>query len=273
MIGAHVSAAGGVHHAPENAYAEGVECFQFFSRPPQGGKAPELTPEIVEQFRSGVKKHAFNAYIHAPYFVNMASANNRVYFGSVAVLREELERGSLLGVKAVVAHIGSAGNGSYKAAMTLVRKALGKIFDGYAGSTQLLLEISAGAGAAIGAKFESIAELLGEKPHAKLGVCFDTCHAFASGYDLRSGAAVNATLQEFQKAVGLKYLKLCHVNDSRGELGGALDRHAHIGKGRIGTDGIAAFVNHPKLRKLDFILETPLAGRAEDVKILKALRS
>lgn len=272
MIGAHVSAAGGAHKTIENARAEKLECFQFFSRSPQGGKAPELTPEIVAEFQQGLTDNHFTAYIHAPYFINLASVSQRIYHGSVSVLREELERGNVLGVHSMMAHIGSSKGQERSVALTRVVDAVKKILDGYDGDTWFLLEISAGAGEIIGGRFEEVAEILQRVNHPKLGVCFDTCHAFASGYNLRTPHAVSAVVSEFDKVVGLQYLKVSHVNDSKGEIGDNKDRHEHIGKGKIGAEGIAAFINHPRLRELDMILETPAAGRAADVTMLKKLR-
>lgn len=273
MIGAHVSSAGGASEAPKNAHKEALECFQFFSRPPQGGKAPELTPEIVQLFKKRCKQWKFRSYIHAPYFINLASTNNRIYYGSISVLKEELARANRLGVTAMMTHIGTANGQDRVSAIQRASEALKKILDGYSGNAWFLLEISAGAGEVIGDTFEEIAQLIHTVKHPRLGVCLDTCHAFASGYDLRTPESVDAAVQKFDAIVGLELLKVLHLNDSKGEFNGRLDRHAHIGEGKIGKTGIFAILHHPKLRKFDVILETPLSGRFQDVKILKQLRN
>ncbi|MFA5134849.1 MAG: deoxyribonuclease IV [Patescibacteria group bacterium] len=274
-IGAHVSAAGGVHNAPENAYSERCACFQFFSRPPQGGKAPELTEDGIRQFRSRCERYRLTAYIHTPYYINLASSNNRIRHSSISVIREELERGSLLGVRAVMTHLGSSKDLGKQAALQKVIGGVKKILDGYGGSAQFLIENSAGAGGTIiGDSFEEIGAIIKSVPRYSIGVCFDTCHAFVSGYDLRTAAAVKQTLQEFNKHIGIDRLRLVHANDAKCELGSRKDRHEHIGYGAIGEAGFRAMLGHAALKKVDWLLETPKDGKdADDIQALKALRT
>jgi len=275
LIGAHISAANGVDKAPERAAKTGAEVFQFFSRSPQGGKAPELTPEIIKSFRSECKKHKITeTYIHAPYFINLASNNNRIRYGSISVLRQELERGSTLGSKYMMAHMGSARDVGEKEAIKMVIEGINQILDGYKGSCLFLVEISAGSGAVIGDDFKEIGKIIKgvKKP---IGVCFDTCHAFASGYDLRTKTAVKNTFKEFDRSVGIGKLKLIHANDSKTELGSRRDRHEHIGKGKIGLEGFWAILHEPKLKNINIIIETPKTTEKADrdnIKILKKLR-
>ena len=277
-IGAHISAAGGVFNAPLNAHKEDLECYQFFSRSPQGGKAPELTPEIIKKFSDNNKEFGYkNFYIHAPYYINFASVNPRIYNGSIEIIRDELERGSKLGVKGLMFHIGSAKDLGQKEAITKVVKGLKEVISGYQGSCQLLLEISAGAGMVVGDTFEEIAEIIKKVETTKtkntLGVCFDTAHAFASGYDLRDKKSVTKTFADFDKIIGLSRLKLIHANDSLAEFNSHKDRHAHIGQGKIGKVGFEAILKNPKLKNIDLILETPFGpDRIKDVKLLKKLR-
>lgn len=275
LFGAHVSAAGGVFNAPKNAGAIGCEIMQIFSRPPQGGKPSPLTPEVVEQFHAAMKAHAIErAYIHTPYFINLASETPRIRHGSVTVIREELERGSLLGCRAIMFHPGSAKDVGQEEGVKMVIEGLNRILDGYKGSCQLLIEISAGAGMVMGDTFEEVAEFLkGAERGKEIGVCFDTQHAFASGYDLRTKKAVDETFKLFDKHIGLKRLVASHCNDSQVELGGHKDRHEHLGKGHIGLKGFEAIVQHPKLQHIDLILETPMdTGVEDDLKILKRFR-
>jgi deoxyribonuclease-4 len=184
-IGAHVSIAGGIDQAPLYAKEAGCECFQFFSRSPRGGKAPDLTDGLVKSFKDNCKKNGLvNSYIHTPYYINLASKNNRIRFGSINVIREELERASVLGVKYVMTHLGSANDLSRDQAVKQVIEGIKKILSGYKGSSLFLIENSAGSGNIIGDSFDEIATIIREVPSKdKLAVCFDTCHAFASGYD------------------------------------------------------------------------------------------
>lgn len=280
LIGTHISAAGGLDQAPANAAAQGCECYQFFSRSPRGGQAPALTPELLKKFKTANQKYKFkNFYIHSPYYINLASSNNKIYYGSIKVLREELERGSTLGVRAMMFHIGSARDLGPKAAIVQVVKGLKQVIKGYRGSCQPLLEISAGSGNIIGDSFEEISEII-KKTETKttknlLGVCFDTAHAFASGYDLRSSRAILETFKKFDKIIGLKRLKLIHANDSKAELGSHKDRHAHLGLGHIGKIGFQELIYFLQAKKInvDIILETPTdAGAIKDIKFLKKTR-
>lgn len=257
-FGAHVSIAGGIPNAPLNAQIIGAETFQIFSRSPRGGKVPEITPEIVKQFQTNLSKAKIkNFYIHAPYFINLASANNRIRQGSISILREELERGSKLGATGLMFHIGSAKDFGRKKSLELVVEGINKILIGYKGKCQFLIENSAGAGEIIGDTFDEIGHILKKIKDKKVGVCLDTCHLFASGYDLRTPKALNNTLNKFEKSVGLKKLKVFHLNDSLVPLNNRKDRHADIGHGELGKKTFALIINHPKLKHLDAILETP----------------
>lgn len=278
LIGAHVSIAGGVVKAPKNAHEFGAECFQMFTRSPQGGPAPKLTPEIVAEFLAECKKYSLAEWVvHAPYYINLASEKDALRKSSVRILREELERDSLLGAKYMMFHPGSAKNVGAAAGLKFTIENCRRILDGYDGHTELLLEISAGAGEIIGDTFEEIAEILhgvdSDKSLAqKINVCFDTQHAFGSGYDLRSEEAVQATFTKFDKLIGLKRLKMSHCNDSKIELGGHKDRHEHIDKGHIGAAGFKAILAHPKLQHMNLYCETEWDFIADDIKKLKKMR-
>ena len=277
-FGAHVSIAGGVFKAPANATEIGCEVFQLFSRSPRGGQAPVLSQEIVARFKQAIKdNNQAEAYIHAPYYINLASGKDSIRLSSIKIIREELERASTLGVKYVMTHLGSAGDTPRSEAIKKTAEGVLKILSGYNGAALLLLENSAGSGNVIGDRFEELSCIIKILPAAlknKIGVCLDTCHAFASGYDLRSSKAVEETLKQFGKTVGLKYLKLIHCNDSKTELGKRVDRHDHLGKGKIGLAGFKALVQNAKLAKVNFIVETDddNGGPAEDLKILKKFR-
>ncbi|MEA2098301.1 MAG: deoxyribonuclease IV [Patescibacteria group bacterium] len=277
-FGAHVSIAGGIEKAPERAHEIGCECFQMFSRSPHGGKAKEITKSVTNNFKENCKKYNLkNYYIHSPYYINLASVNNKIYYGSISAIKKELETADLLGAKSVITHLGSAKELGEKEAREKLVKGLIKVFNSLNLSCQgkiiLLLEITAGSGNIMGDNFEEIAYFFTEAekkiPKNSLGVCFDTAHAFASGYDLRDKKAVKKTFDDFDKIIGLKRLKLIHCNDSKVDLGSHIDRHENIGKGKIGMEGFEALVNEPRLQHLDFILETPGGKQQEDLKVLR----
>ncbi len=278
-FGAHVSIAGGLPNAPSNAARIGCETFQFFSRSPRGGNPPSLTKKVIVEFKANCEKHGFvNYYIHTPYYINFASKDRRIRQGSIRVVRQELERGELLGVRATMTHLGSAKDIDDKEIVATVAAALVEMFKGYEGKNQFLLEIAAGAGRIIGSSFAEIAAIIKQtekKVKHKIGVCFDTAHAFASGYDLRSRSALDKTLRQFANEIGRDRLVVIHGNDSLVGLGERKDRHANIGKGKIGKEGFRALVNHPWLKDLDLILETPWSSERtikDDLRILKELR-
>lgn len=272
-FGAHVSIAGGVQEAPKNAAAIGCEVFQMFSRSPRGGPAPLLTKDVVAAFRTACEEHRQAAwYIHTPYYINLASGKATIRNASVRVIREELERGTALGATAVMTHIGSAKDMEEREAHKLVVQGLKKIMEGYKGTTQFLLEISAGAGMVIGDTFEELGELL-RAVKDNVAICFDTQHAFGSGYDLRTPQTVSTTLAAFDNAIGLEHLRASHCNDSLVPLASHKDRHEHIGKGEIGLNGFRAIFGNRHFRKIDFLLETEPGGVVDDMKLLKKLRS
>ncbi len=275
LFGCHVSIAGGLENAPERAHDLGCEVFQMFSRSPQGGKAKEITPEIAKKFKADCKKFELKEVaIHAPYYINFASKNNRIRYGSINVIRDELERGSLIDAEYVMAHLGSFKDLGRKEGMKKVVEGLDKMLEGYKGSTKFLIEIAAGAGEVIGAHFEEIAEIINHKKlkSYNIGVCFDTQHAFASGYDLRTQAAVKKTFDDFDKIIGLKKLKMSHCNDSKVEFNSNRDRHEHIGEGYIGMDGFRAITKDKRLKNINFYLETKHDKVEQDIKIMKKLR-
>lgn len=274
-VGAHVSAAGGLWNGPKNAGEIGCETFQFFSRPPQGGNIKDITDEDAELFQQTMKQFKIkNSYIHAPYIINLASAEKRIRENSHSILRQELERGSKLGVKGMMFHPGSAKEVSQKEAEQLVIEGLDRILDGYTGSCQLLIENSAGAGMVMGDSFEELAIFIkGAERGKEIGICYDTQHGFASGYDIRTPEKLDELVALIKKTVGIKSIVASHVNDSKIELNGHKDRHEQIGDGLIGKQGIKLFTQHPQLQHVDLLLETPDDDiRAKEVKLLQKWR-
>ncbi len=282
-IGLHVSAAGGLSNAPENAKVMGAECFQFFSRSPRGGGAPVITDEQADLFQKRSKEYDFESYIHTPYYINFASKNPKIYHGSINAVREELIRGTKLGVKYVVTHLGSAKDHVTDTkssevppeALAQAIEGLKKIYETEEElTTTLLLEISAGAGAVLGDSFGELAILLTGMNRTDVHVCLDTCHMFASGYDVRTEEALEETMKQFRSKIGIKHLKLVHMNDSKKELGSHRDLHEHMGLGEIGKKGLISILKHPDFQKTNFILETKHDEHiAEDIAFLKTNRT
>lgn len=283
-VGLHVSAAGGVQNAPDNAKAVDAECFQFFSRSPRGGAAPVITDEQASVFKAKCREYGFTSYIHAPYYINFASKKKSLRVAVPRIIREELQRGTQLGVKYVVTHLGSAREyvGATTAttppeALDATVQGLQAVFDHAEAeglTTQLLLEIAAGAGSVVGDKFEELAYILEQLGRDDVHICLDTCHLFASGYDIRTLEAVETTMTQFRKQIGIRQLKLLHVNDSKGDLGGNKDRHEHLGRGKIGSKGLQAILVHKDFQHVDLILETHHDELlAEDIRFLKKYRT
>jgi deoxyribonuclease-4 len=277
-IGCHVSAAGGLFNAPKNAAELGCEVFQMFSRSPQGGPAVKITKEVETEFKEALKAGGFSDFvIHAPYVINFGSGKPQTFHGSISIVRGELERGTVLGAKYVMFHPGSFKDLGVKEGMKQVQKGLVEVLTGYKGTTQLLIEISAGAGEVAGDTFEELAELM--KPLKKFktfgGICYDTQHAFASGYDIRTPASAKKVFDDFDKIIGLEYFKMSHVNDSKVEFGSHKDRHEHIGEGFMGLEAFTNFFKELHKRKLNIplILETEHDKVEKDLEILKKLRN
>jgi len=275
LFGAHVSIAGGLQNAPKNAADIGCEVFQMFTRSPQGGFVFPLDKKVIKEFLASVKKYGLKEwYVHTPYFINFASANPRIKHASIGVVREELERASKLKAKYLMTHLGSYKDLGKGVGYQQVVEALAEMLQGYKGSTQFLIEISAGSGEIIGDTFEEIAEIIlhPKLKKYKIGVCFDTQHAFASGYDLRDEKAAEKTFALFDKTIGLKNLKMSHCNDSLTELGSHKDRHAHLGQGLIGKKGFEAILKNKNFSKINFVVETESDLVAQDIKLLKKIR-
>lgn len=284
-IGCHVSIAGSILNAPENARDLGCEVMQIFTRPPQGGKAPELTLEMAKEFKlkaksclpcrlaslqSGQAGKLKAVYIHAPYYINFASSSNRIRYGSVSVVREELERGNLLDAKYVMTHLGTAKDLGQKEALKKTAEMLKKSLGGYRGKTRLLLENSAGAGAIIGDDLKELGEIIKDVGDKNItGICLDTQHSFASGYDWLE---FEKTLSRIDEEIGLENIKLIHANDSLSECGSNRDRHANIGDGKIGLDAFKNIVEFAKKNNIDMICETEWPGVKKDIETLKKLR-
>jgi deoxyribonuclease-4 len=272
-FGAHVSIAGGIEKAPERAHSAGCECFQMFTRSPRGGNPPPLDKKTVESFLTACSRYGFrDYYVHTPYYINLASEDKNVRSSSIAIIEEELRRGDMIGATYVMTHMGSSKEIRGRKAIGRVVEGLKIVLEKSNHRTKLLLENSAGQGRTIGDTFGELYEILQKVGNGELGVCLDTAHLLAAGYDIRTNSALNNVIREFSSMIGLDRLKLLHGNDSKVRLGEKKDRHEHIGEGYIGLAGFRSIVNNPDLQSIDLIVETPLERIEDDIRNLNKLR-
>jgi deoxyribonuclease-4 len=266
-LGAHQSIAGGFTKAVERAIETGCECLQVFTRNINRWDVSPLDPGEASAFRRAVKDAGLALVVaHDSYLINPASADDALRRKSIAGLVTELERAEALGIRWVVAHPGAAGEQP-------LDEAVARAADGIAAALEttrtlaagILIETTAGQGSCLGAAFEEIGTMLAridKQPGLakRVGVCLDTCHVFAAGYPLSPQESLDATLRQFDRAIGLKRLVVIHANDSKRELGSRVDRHEAIGKGKIGREAFRLIMRHPKLAHIPLILETPKEG-------------
>jgi deoxyribonuclease-4 len=272
-VGFHVSIAGTIDEAVDRAAALGCNTFQIFTRTPRAWGVKELTEEETAAFIDKVNRHGMNpVFAHMPYLVNLASAKDEVNRLSVETLKAELHRCARLQVPYLVTHLGSHLGFGKRRGMERIVKAIDEAYGTTESDVMLLLENTAGTRNSMGGSFRDIQRIIGSlaRPE-RVGVCFDTAHGYAAGYDLGGEAAVEDTVRRFDEAVGFERLKLVHLNDSRGGLGSRVDRHEHIGRGMIGEKGFRAIL-HSRLGGLPLILETPKEDENSDVDNLRKVR-
>jgi deoxyribonuclease-4 len=275
-LGAHESVAGGLHLALERAESAGCASLQIWTRNSRQWEAPPLEGEAIRQFRAERARYDIHPIVaHASYLINIASPDDVLYRRSIRTLGDEVLRCDLLGLPYLVlhpgAHTGSGLEAGHARAIAALREVLSP---SPRPDVRILVETTAGQGTALGGDFESLAALLsGVNDAERLGVCLDTCHAFAAGYELHHRVGYEAMMAAFAETIGLEHLYVIHLNDSRHPLGSRKDRHAHIGQGEIGLDGFGYLLTDPRLEGLPGILETP-KGEAlhEDRENLARLR-
>jgi deoxyribonuclease IV len=274
LLGAHVSISGAIHMSVDRAVELGCTTFQIFTRNPRGWTYTKLKKAEVDEFRRKFEAAGFRvAMAHMPYLPNIASPKKDIYEKSVRSLVAELERCGALGLELLVVHVGSHLGAGLEKGVEQVANAVNRAVEAVDNQVKVLLENMAGQRNSCGSRFEDIAEILSWVKNAdRVGVCLDTCHLLAAGYDIRSEEAVDATISRFDKVVGLNRLWAVHLNDSKGALGSGLDRHEHIGMGNIGENGFKAFINHPAIRDKPMVIETPEDERGNYAADLAKLR-
>lgn len=270
-IGCHLSISKGYENMGKEALEIEANTFQFFTRNPRGGKIKELNVEDINNLLELMKKNNFSKILaHAPYTTNLCSDKEDIREFAKNMMKEDLERMEYLPGNMYNFHPGSHVGQGVEQGIEYIVKALNEVLIKNQ-STTVLLETMAGKGTEIGRSFEELKTIIDKVSlKEKLGVCLDTCHINDAGYDVSD---IDKVLNEFDKIIGLKYLKAIHLNDSMNELGSHKDRHQKIGEGTIGITNFEKIINHPVLKDLPFYLETPndLTGYAKEIKLLRNL--
>jgi len=271
----HVSISGRVDQAPERAKELGCDTFQMFTRNPRGWSFSKLKSDEVAEFRRKANEFGFIPVVtHMPYLPNLSSPRKIIYNKSVKSLSAEMERCADLAIPYVVTHLGShLGKGVEIGLERIISAVNTAISENVSNEVMLLLENTAGTKNSMGSSFEDVKKILdGIEQKNRVGLCFDTAHAFAAGYDLRTIEAVDETLRRFDRVLGIDRLKVIHLNDSKGELGSGRDRHEHIGLGYIGENGFSSFLKHQSVKDLPIILETPIDERRDETGNIRKVR-
>jgi deoxyribonuclease-4 len=267
-IGIHTSIAGDIAGALDIAQGLGANALQIFSSSPRMWvRGTSRIPEAdAKRFRERRKELALGPLvIHDSYLINLASPNPVLRTRSVQAFHQEIVRALALGADYLVLHPGSGRDGSRESAIKAIAEGLRQATRGLKiGELQILLENTAGQGMSVGSRFEELKAVLDASPDLQLGVCIDTAHAFAAGWDIRTPPGLEALLGAIDRTVGLARVPVFHVNDSKAPLGSRVDRHEHIGKGKIGLDAFGRILNHPFLAGRAFILETPIDKPGDD---------
>lgn len=274
-FGIHAPITGGFDRSIAAAQQKGCEAMQIFCKNPRGWKANPIDESQLPKYREARASAGITpVIIHTSYLVNLAASKDDIYIKSVESFGEELIRADLLEAEYIVLHPGSHSGWSREESLERLSTTLIESVSRIKPKSVILLENVSGSGSAIGGKFSELAEIIMATGMPEcFGICLDTCHAFGYGYDLSTVNGLDAVLQEIDETVGLEKLKLIHMNDSKGELGSRLDRHDHIGMGKIGLDGFRGIINHKELRDLPAILETPEDEPGDDIRNLQAVRS
>ncbi len=274
-FGFHISISAGFSNVIHQAEIRGCETIQLFSRNPRGWGYRPMDESEVTSFRRGIKEKAIDpVFLHLPYLPNIASRGSKFYKPSIESIITDLGRAEVLGAQYLIIHIGHRLLSSEDQAIDAVINGINQVFWRVKNSVTLLLENTAGQGTEIGYHFEQIRKIIdGIEERERVGVCLDTAHAFEAGYDLSNRDGIEKTLESFNQIIGLERLHLIHLNDSKTPLGSRKDRHWHIGEGYIGLEGFRYLINHPLLKHLPGIMETPRNDTEEDLKNMKAIRS
>lgn len=265
-LGAHESVSGGLHLAFERIHSVGGKALQIFTRNQRQWHPTELTSAEIEAFQGEWRNcNDMEVASHGSYLVNLASGKKELQQKSISAFILELERCEQLGIEKAVLHPGSHGGDGIETGIARFVQGLDSVLTQAHSATTVLIETTAGQGTGLGSRFEEIGAILSQSQyHERLGVCIDTCHIFAAGYDIRSIAAYTHTMNEFDRIIGLDKIGFFHLNDSKKDLGSRVDRHAHIGEGYIGIEGFRNLLNDERFARHSMTLETPKDKDLED---------
>ena len=272
LLGVHCSVAGGLEKAFEEAARLGTDTMQIFTRNQRQWKAKPVSPEEKQTFTKAASvSKVKTSFSHCSYLLNLASANEEIRNKSIIALTDEVIRCAALGLDFCVLHPGAAGEQDPDTAISKIADALKSVIaETKDTKVKILLENTAGQGSSIGGKFENLRKISDLVKNKRIGYCFDTCHAFVAGYDIRTEKGFIETMDQFEKILGLENLRAFHLNDSKGELNSHLDRHEHIGKGKLGLVPFKIIMN--KFTHIPKVLETPKEDDWDEKK-LQVLRS
>lgn len=273
-IGAHVSGAGSLDKAIDRALDIGAECVQLFPSPPQGWGFKVPDELVVAEFKRKAFEHGVGPNVfHAIYLVSLGADDPALVQRGKASLVKYLSVAGDMGVHGVIFHLNSHKGRGFDAVFGQVAENIREALAESPGGAQLILENSAGMGNHIGSKFAEIGAFVRELDDPRVGVCLDTQHSFAAGYDLRTREGVDAALDEFDRDIGIRHLVAVHCNDSKPELGGAVDRHENIGEGRMGIAAFEAILAHPAFADVPFYLEVPgYEGKGPDARNVETMK-
>lgn len=272
-VGVHVSISGSVDKAVDRAVELDCNTFQMFTRNPRQWKPVRLTSKVAEAFSEKVKRYDISpVFAHMPYLPNLASPKDIIYEKSVNALITELERCRKLEIPYLVTHLGSHVGAGKQTGFTRLINAINKAFKVTGGGVILLLENTAATKNSMGSTLEDLQHIIKQLIYQEsVGICFDTSHAFAAGYDLRKVDSIEETVRKISEVIGFQKLKLVHLNDSRGDLNSRIDRHEHIGLGKIGEEGFRNILGS-RLGSIPLILETPVDSRRNDIDNLRKVK-
>jgi len=278
FLGAHMSIAGGLHKSIDRIKKVGGNALQIFTRNQRQWNAKPLSEQEITQFLEK-RDQAHIKYVasHASYLVNLAATKQEILHKSINAMTDELNRCQKLGIDWIVIHPGSHGGRGSQQGLEQITQAIDKIIElaGPSNNRTILLETTAGQGSSLGAKFEELSFILNHSQNPdRLGICVDTCHIFAAGYDISTKKEYENTFKEFDKIIGIEHIKMFHLNDSKKGLGSRVDRHEHIGKGEIGLKAFECLINDSRFQHIPMVLETPKSKELiEDIENLNTLRS
>lgn len=273
-FGFHISINGGFNKVVERALKKECQTIQLFSRNPRGWSFGKLDMNAITEFKQAIKQSDISpVFVHMPYLPNLATQDKIAFKKSLDSLIAELERCDIIGAQFLIMHIGRRMQSTEAQAFKKVSQGINTAFKKVKNQVRLLMENTAGMGTEIGYNFTHIKEIFDRvEDNDRLGVVIDTAHIFEAGYPIHTRQGLDKTLREFDELVGIQKLHLLHLNDSKTDFNSRVDRHWHIGEGKIGLDGFRNIVNHSLLKHLPGIMETPRKDEKEDLKNMKVIR-